>query len=99
MPEEVLVIVIIAIVAGTFTSVVKQIIGYLQSRGGKAEGQSSLTESQLRHLIERSVDASIQPLERRFDAIEDRLTRVLESAPERRQLMNPEEERAERELP
>lgn len=99
MPEEVFIIVVVAILAGTFTSVVKIVIGYLQSRRGDAAEKGSLTESQLRRMIEESVDASMQQLERRFDTIETRLNRLIEAPAERRRLSSPNDDPVERELP
>lgn len=98
MPDEVFVIVVVAILAGTFTSVVKLIIGYLQSRRGEPAGKGSLTESQLRRMIEESVDASMKTLDRRFDTVESRLNRLVEAPPERRRLPSAEDDPLEREM-
>ncbi len=98
MPYEIFVIVVIAILAGTFSSVVKMIIGYLQSKRGANGEQGSLTESQLRRMIESSIDDSIKPLEKRFDTIEDRLNHVLEAPPEQRRLEAYEKETVDRDV-
>lgn len=86
MPQEIFWIVIVAILAGTFSGVVKTVIGYLQSNPGKSDPKGSLTESQLRSLIESSVEQSIAPLAGRLDSIDRHLDRALEAPPDRPRL-------------
>jgi hypothetical protein len=97
MPEEVFIIVIVAIMAGTFTSVVKMIVGFLQSRQNVSE-KGSLTESQLRRMIEEAVGSSVTPLEDRFDRLESRLNRLIESPVEQRKLAPPKDDPVAREM-
>lgn len=79
MPEEVLIIVVVAIIAGTFSSVVRQIFGYLQSRNSKpgASG-ASLTTSELQRLMRAAVEEGTASLEARLDGLEEKLERMQE---------------------
>ncbi|MFW5955612.1 MAG: hypothetical protein ACOCSK_02615 [Rhodothermales bacterium] len=79
MPEEVFIIVVVAIVFGSLTSIAKSIIHYLQSRhsGAPAGSGSSLTESQLRRMIEESVERANRPLQQRFDDLEEQMSERL----------------------
>jgi len=75
MPHEIMIIVIVAIVAGSLTSMTKIIFGHIQSRSPKkieSEG-SSMTTSELEHLIQASVQKGNASLEARFDELEDRI--------------------------
>lgn len=90
MPGEIFALVVIGILASTLISGMKLVINYLQSRKQPASG--SLTESELRRMIEESVHASIAPLERRFDRIEGRMNRLLTAPEEHPQLAGREED-------
>lgn len=92
MPDEIFWIVIISILAGTFASVVKSIINYLNSRPGGSGEKGSLTESQLRTLIEASVDRSISPLAGRLESIERRMERALDPPSEQARLASHDED-------
>ena len=91
MPEEVFIIVVIAILAGTFSGVVKMIIEYLKSRQSvpNAHAKSgALTSSELERLIVSAVERANQSLADRLEAIEDRLdsASMLEAPPSRLEL-------------
>lgn len=74
MPGEIFVIVIVAILAGTFSSVAKMVIGYLRERNGAAAaGNNSLTTSELKQIVASSVAEATAPLEDRFEKLERRL--------------------------
>lgn len=79
MPEEVVAIVIIAIIAGTLSGLVKQILEYKKSkhaaRSTGSEG-ASLTTSELRRLMQAAVEEGNLSLEARFDELEARLDRL-----------------------
>lgn len=74
MPDEVFVIVIVAIVAGTFSGLVKQILNYLRERRPTAgSSESSLTTSELQRLMKAAVEEATEPLEARLEAMEAKL--------------------------
>ncbi len=74
MPEEIFIIIIVAILAGTFSGVVKQVLNYLQSRNGApvraSSGETSMTTSELESMIQKWVGESTRPLIDRLDRIE-----------------------------
>ena len=74
MPEEIVVIVVVAILAGTVSTIVKSVTGYLKSKNaaGTASG-SSLTASELKTLLRSAVDEALEPLAARVERIERRL--------------------------
>lgn len=77
MPEEILVIVILSIVAGTITSMTKMILSHRErTRGGipqrEASGQSSVTTSELERMMHRAVRKATDPLLDRIEELEDR---------------------------
>lgn len=78
MPEEIMIIVIVAIVAGTLTSITKIIFGHMQSKSAKKEAikGASLTTSELEHLMHAAVREGNLSLEARFDGLEDRLDQL-----------------------
>lgn len=75
MPEEVFLIVMTAIAAGTLTSIVKLVVNYLQGRDVKSRSNqgSSLTTSELQRIIEETVQRAIEPLAGKIDRLEYRL--------------------------
>ena len=77
MPEEIFVIIIVAIAAGTFSGVVSQIIGYLKSRSPQQTvSDSSMTTSELENMIQKWITEANKPIVERLDSIE----RTLEPA-------------------
>lgn len=79
MPEEIAVIAVVAIIGGTISGIIKQVISYkkarLQGGGGASEGKS-LTTSELTRMLRDIVSDSTEHLERRFDEIDGRLDRI-----------------------
>lgn len=75
MPEEIFVIIIVAIGAGTLSGIVSQIIGYLKSRTPEKPLQdNSLTTSELEGMMRKWIVDATQPLASRMDNIEQKLT-------------------------
>ena len=69
MPEEVAVVIAIAIVAGTFLGFVKAILGYLSSKRAPA-ADAALSRRELEALIEAAVERALVPLHDRLDALD-----------------------------
>lgn len=63
MPEEILIIIIVSIFAGTAMSIIRMVLGYKERRGlrGTAHG-SSLTTSELEKMMRRAVEEATAPL-------------------------------------
>ena len=76
MPEEVFIIVVVAILSG----VVKTIVGYLRERDRKTGGDNSLTTSELKQIVANTVAEATAPLEDRFAMLERRMERQLPPA-------------------
>jgi hypothetical protein len=73
MPEPIFFIIIVAILAGTFSGVVKMVLEYLKSRQdaiGARRGTESLTASELERLIESAVRNATTDLSDRVGALE-----------------------------
>lgn len=77
MPEEIMVIAIVAIFSGMVISLTKMVLGYREkTRGlGKSEsaGSSSVTTSELERMMHRAVRKATDPLVDRIEELEDRL--------------------------
>ena len=76
MPEEIFVIIIVAIAAGTFSGVVSQVIGYLKSRQPQqslSSSDASMTTSELEGMIQKWIREANRPIADRLDLIEQRL--------------------------
>jgi len=71
MPDEIVAIVIISILAGTFMSIIRMVLGYKERRltSGKM-GESSLTTSELERMMRRAVEEATEPLVRKIDDLE-----------------------------
>ncbi len=63
MPEEILVIILVSILAGTTVSIIRMVLGYRERRStrGAAPG-SSLTTSELEKMMRRAVEQATAPL-------------------------------------
>ncbi len=74
MPEEIVAIIIVSLIAGTVMvlGVAKIITGYLKSRHAGGSGPS-LTSSELSGLIRSAVEEAVDPLSDRLDRLEKRL--------------------------
>ncbi len=87
MPEEVLVVIIIAIVAGSISlvSIARMLFKYLNARAGLAPQveNPSFTTSELEQMLRRVARESNQPLLDRIEALEEQLT------PESARLLDP----------
>jgi len=71
MPEEIAIIVVISIAAGTFLAFVKAILGYLSSkRQAQTQEGSSMTTSELERLIRTAVTDANAPILDRLEALE-----------------------------
>lgn len=75
MPFEIFVIVIVAIIAGTVSGIVKQALNYKRETRGIRPSQegSSLTTSELRRMLEEVVAEATAPLAEQVKALERRL--------------------------
>ena len=71
MPEELAVVIGVAILAGTFLALVKIILGYLSSRRTPA-ADAALSQHELERLIEAAVERAVAPLHERLDGLYDR---------------------------
>ncbi len=60
MPEEILMIILVSIFAGTSISIIRMVLGYRERRG-TAPG-SSLTTSELEKMMRRAVEQATAPL-------------------------------------
>ncbi|MEM8486961.1 MAG: hypothetical protein AAF564_15515 [Bacteroidota bacterium] len=72
MPEEIFVIIVVAIGAGTFMSIVGMMINYLKTRSEQGTG-NSMTTSELEGMIQKWIEESTQPLVDRLDEMEAQL--------------------------
>ncbi|WP_456426882.1 hypothetical protein [Rhodocaloribacter sp.] len=74
MPEEIVAIIIVSIVAGTFMSFVKMILKYRSERFVSHSGdESSLTRSELEAMIRRAVAEATKPLAERIEELTETL--------------------------
>ena len=73
MPEEIFIIIIIAIGAGTLSGIFAQLFGYLKSRAPKSTSDASMTTSELEGMIQNWIREATRPLVSRLDKIEERL--------------------------
>jgi hypothetical protein len=73
MPEEIFIIITLAIIAGSVSGVLKQIFDYLKNRAASQSSGASLTSSELERLLQRTVEKAVAPLVDRMEAIESRL--------------------------
>ena len=71
MPEEILIIVVMSIFAGTAISIIRMILGFRERKGlrGSAQG-SSLTTSELERMMRRVVQEATGPLVDKIDNLE-----------------------------
>ncbi len=70
MPEEIVAIIIISIIAGTIMSVVKMSLNYRSERFSARSGEeSSLTRSELEAMIRRAVSEATKPLVERLEEL------------------------------
>ncbi len=78
MPEEIMVIAVVAIFSGMVISLTKMVLGYREkTRGlGKSETStaSSVTTSEVERMMHRAVRKATDPLTDRIEELEDRLT-------------------------
>lgn len=90
MPQEIFVIIIVAIAAGTLSGIVSQVIGYLKSRTPESPASdASMTTSELESMIQKWIGEAMLPLESRLDKIEERLDPAkLEAAPAKKSILD-----------
>ncbi|MEZ4700160.1 MAG: hypothetical protein R2834_07500 [Rhodothermales bacterium] len=73
MPEEIFIIVIVSILAGTFSGIVKMVLAFMRERqtagAGHATGDT-LTQSELSRMIEEAVRKATSDLSHRVEALE-----------------------------
>ncbi len=85
MPDEVFVIILVAILAGTMmvAGIARSIFKYLSSRHQPIQAGSSLTAGELERLLREAVEEATAPLAAQIDALERRLDerRLLEAPP------------------
>ncbi len=98
MPEEIFIIVVVAIIAGTFSGFVKMVLEYLKDRQATERptvgATDALTTSELERLIEAAVDRANRGVVDRLDALEDRMedAQLLKPAEGRLSLPEPDGE-------
>lgn len=106
MPEEIMAIIIIAIIAGTITSLTKLILSHREKTAGYRSGvgkaeqaeSGSLTTSELERMLDRVVKKATNPILDRLEDLEDRLEQVPPLAlPEKGERIELDEGPAERE--
>jgi len=90
MPEEIVAITIISIVAGTLMMITlaKMLFSYLRDRAGlskRSASSPSLTTSELEGMLRRVVAEANEPLLDRVEALEDILSSGSKSLPPRRE--------------
>jgi hypothetical protein len=83
MPEEIMIIAVMGILAGTITSIIRMVLTHREKtmgvrkgeskRSQSSTGSSSLTTSELERMLHRVVRKATDPLNDRLDEIEDRL--------------------------
>ena len=77
MPEEIMIIIIVSIIAGTISSIVRSIMGVAKARAqSPATPGSSLTTSELQRMLQAAVAEGNTRIEARFDELEARLDRL-----------------------
>ena len=86
MPEEIFIIIVVAILAGTFTTTVKLILNHLKDQrrdasAGTASG--GVTTSELEALMRRAVAEANAPLLARIEDLEEQRQALPTSRPER----------------
>ena len=71
MPEEILIIVIVSILAGTSMSLIRMILGHRErtSLKGSVQG-ASMTTSELERMMKRAVEEATEPLARKVEELE-----------------------------
>ncbi|NND70283.1 MAG: hypothetical protein HKN43_01760 [Rhodothermales bacterium] len=73
MPEEILIIVVVAILSGTLLGVVSNIRQYLEAKNNLGENSTrgaSLKTSELESMMERAAQNAVQPIVRRIENLE-----------------------------
>ncbi len=76
MPEEIFIIIVVSILAGTFSGIVKMVLEFMKARQGalpSGNKADSMTASELERLLENAVRQGTTDLSERLDAIEERL--------------------------
>ncbi|MDZ4698737.1 MAG: hypothetical protein SH809_03430 [Rhodothermales bacterium] len=76
MPEEIFIIIVVSILAGTFSGIVKMVLEFMKMRQGTLPSGSaadSMTASELERLLEKAVRQGTTKLSERLEAIEERL--------------------------
>ncbi len=71
MPEEIFIIIIVGILAGTFSGVVAQVVGYLKTKAPKTSADASMTTSELEGMIQKWIGEATRPLVERLDELEN----------------------------
>ncbi len=84
MPDEVFVIILVAILAGTMmvAGIARSIFKYLSSRHQPIQAGSSLTAGELERLLREAVEEATAPLAAQIDALERRLLEAPPLLPE-----------------
>lgn len=77
MPEEIFILSVVAILAGSVVvlAVVWAILSFFRSRSKPAVSGDSLTASELQELVRAAAAEAVLPLERKVEALEERLER------------------------
>lgn len=73
MPEEIFIIIVVAIVAGTLSGIISQFFSYLKSRGPKTAEGHSMTTSELEGMIQKWIREATKPLVDRIERMEEHL--------------------------
>ena len=84
MPEEIAIIIVISILAGTFSGILRMILNYKKARMGITGGtrsDASMTTSELERLLFKVVEEATEPLMQRIDDLELLLEKQTQEAP------------------
>ncbi len=74
MPDEILVIIVISIIAGTLMGLLGMTLNYRKTKfQARQEEGGGLTQSELEAMIERAVGRATAPLEDKIDQLQTRL--------------------------
>lgn len=83
MPEEILIIVIVSILAGTTMSFVRLVLGYKERTSTKGISQgASMTTSELERIMKKAVEEATEPLAKKVEDLEFELATKLVSKDE-----------------
>lgn len=72
MPEEIAIIIVVAILSGTLLGIVHAWFGYLRSKQNASGAGSSLGSGELKRLITEAVETALHPVLDRIEVLEEK---------------------------